>query len=100
MGKQNQMMGVFGGCVWAPRAAVQTMGVVAIREVESRGKGQGWGAGPHPVGQEEAGERGGGGGEEDLSPSCESVPDPKLNNSILDPDMRRRMCEYVCIEYI
>lgn len=35
-------------------------GVVAIREVESRGKGRGGGAGPHPVGQEEAGEGKGG----------------------------------------
>lgn len=28
---------------------------------------------------------------EELSPSCESVPDPQLNDSILDPDMCRRL---------
>lgn len=33
---------------------------------------------------------------EDLSPSCESVPDPELNDSILDPDMSRT-CVSVCI---
>ncbi len=45
--------------------------------------------------------------EEDLSPSCESVPDLELNDSILDPDMSRRLCvclhdvcESVCIYYI
>lgn len=36
--------------------------------------------------------RTGGEAEEDLSPSCESVPDPELNDSILDPDMSRRLC--------
>lgn len=67
---------------------------MAVREVESGGKGQGGGgAGTHPVGQEEAGK--GGRVEEDPSPSCESVPDPELNDSILDPDMSRRLC--VCL---
>lgn len=32
-----------------------------------------------------------------LSPSSESVPDPELNDSILDPDMSRRLC--VCVLY-
>ena len=49
------------------------------------------GAGLQPVGQEEARRE-----EEDPSPLCESVPDPQLNDSILDPDMGR-VCVCVCV---
>lgn len=50
------------------------------------GKGQGEGQG-HT--QDRRRPRGGR-AEDDLRPSSESVPDPELNDSILDPDMGRR----------
>lgn len=42
---------------------------------------------------------------EELSPSCESVPDPQLNDSILDPDVggyvkAHDTCKYVCATFM
>lgn len=76
MGEQNQMMEVVG-------ATGQC--VLAIREgIRARVRGR---ATPSRTGGGRDGRA-----EDDLSPSSEFVPDPELSNSIVDPDMRRRLC--------